>query len=102
MKGIMNTILQADIFFFISTILLAAATVVFIVAIVYVIKILKEARSIAALVRREGERIAADIDTFRDNLREEGMSPSGVFSFVSGLVKKGKAFGQRKRSRKSD
>lgn len=81
----MSDLIQADIFFFIASVLLTIATVVFIVAIVYVIKILREARSIAAIVRRETDMLASDFEALRQRLRDKGVSPGKAFSFVSGF-----------------
>lgn len=86
----MDNIVQADIFFFVASILLTIATVVFIVAIVYVIKILREARSIAGVIRRETETIAADFESLRERMRDNGISPGKAFSFVSGFFKRGR------------
>jgi hypothetical protein len=83
----MSNIAQSDIFFFIASILLTLATVVFIVAIIYVIKLLREARSIAAIIRQEADLLSEDLRTIRAKVRTEGISAGRALSFVSGFFK---------------
>ncbi len=97
----MNELLQADIFFFVSTILLSAISVVFIVALFYVVKVVKDVRSITRIVHRETERLATDVESLRESMKRSDWSPGGIFSFVSSFVKGGRKAGKGTAKRSS-
>ena len=93
----MNNIIQADIFFFTSTVLLSLVAIVFIVVLIYLIKVLREARAVAALVHKEAERLAGDLEAVREKIREESFSVGNVFSLVTGFMGKKKSRGSRRK-----
>src|SRR5437868_6086228 len=82
-----KSMVHADIFFFVSTILFVLTAGIFIVAIVYVIEILKDVRHITGVARTQSDLIAGDIAEFRENIRKEGLSLKGLFSSFFNLFK---------------
>lgn len=84
----MNDLLHADIFFFVSTIMLSAISIAFIIAIIYVLKILKEIRSLAAFLRGEAEKIAGDIENARQKVRGGAAYMSGLLTLLAGFFGK--------------
>lgn len=83
-------LVHADVFFFVSTILLTLLALVFVVALVYVISLVSEARRIMRLVRQEVEQAAADLEVLRAKVKE-GSFPFLISSF----------FGRKKRKNSS-
>lgn len=88
-----ESFIQADIFFFITTIAIVLVTIGLIVAIVYVIKILRTVSEVTDKVKEESEEVIADIKTLRTNIKSEGFRLAAVGDFFSRI------FG-RKKSRK--
>lgn len=85
----MDSLIHADIFFFLSSILLTAATLVFIIAIFYLLRILKDVRAIAALARSEAEKLSGDLEVIREKFRNgRALAPAGILGILSGIWKK--------------
>jgi hypothetical protein len=69
----MNDILHANIFFFITSIVVVVLGILAIVGLYYILSILKNIRDITRRAERGSEILAADLEDFRENIREEGM-----------------------------
>ena len=67
----MQTLVHADIFFFITTIAVILLTIVFVVILVYIVVILKDIRELSRIVRREGAEIAEDVHNIRTEIKDE-------------------------------
>ncbi|MFA6094428.1 MAG: hypothetical protein WC757_00885 [Candidatus Paceibacterota bacterium] len=80
----MNSLIHADIFFFITTIALIAFSIIGVVALIYIIKILVDARFIVRAFRGEVEGIIVDIKDFRSKVKEGGAK----FRLFADLFKK--------------
>ena len=81
----MTEVLQANVFFFITSIAVIAFTLLLCIALYHVIKILKSVRSIVARIEEGSEVIAEDIAYLRQYFKEG--------SLISHLV--GLFFGRR-------
>lgn len=68
----MNSFIQADVFFFITTIAVVLLVVLFAVLLVYLIKIMKDAREVTKKLSEETSAILDDIHRLREFLRSEG------------------------------
>jgi len=68
-----ESLIHADIFFFISTIALVVISIGLCIALFYAIKILRTVREIAEKVQKESEEALNDIRRLRHELRDEGM-----------------------------
>ncbi len=84
-----ESLIHADIFFFISTIVLVIFSIAFGMILFYVLRIVKNVRYISERLRVEGVEIIEDIKKFRGMLREEGIK----WKHVAGLIR---AFFSRK------
>lgn len=85
-----ETLIHADIFFFISTIALILVSIGIIIALVYAIKILKNFKDVSDRVNQESVEIVADVKTLRRNLRDEGLKWKHVIDLVRNFfVRKG-------------
>ena len=85
----MNTLIHADIFFFITAISVVILTVGLGVALFYVIRILKNVNQISATVKEESDNIKEDIGILRKEIREEGFKMGYVFRFFKKLFDRG-------------
>ncbi len=64
----MSEIVKADVFFFVSTLAVVAVTILLIVAIIYAIAILRDARKLSSMVREEGEEMVSDFSVIRKRI----------------------------------
>ncbi len=86
-----ESILKADIFFVVTTVAVSLVSVGSVVALVYVIRILRDVKILSTKMKVEGEKILDDMDEFREETK------SGV-RFAVNLI--GKMIGiSRKRSK---
>lgn len=68
----METLIQADIFFFITSISVVLATIAIGVISFYVVRILRDVKDITREARREVQHIVEDVSELREDLKEEG------------------------------
>jgi xanthine/uracil permease len=81
----MDTLIHADIFFFVTTIAVVLITALFIVAILYIVRILNDLHYISKVVRTETDHLAEDFEEIRDRLKREGLF-SGLANLITGLI----------------
>jgi membrane protein implicated in regulation of membrane protease activity len=83
----METLMKADIFFFVTTIAVVAVTICLVYAAYYLIRILRNVEEISEEVKQESQLVREDIGDLRANIREEGVKVkhfTNFFSHVSG------------------
>jgi uncharacterized protein YoxC len=86
-----ESLIHADIFFFISTIALVLISIGIVIATIYVIKILKNIREISDKVNAESTEIVSDVKKLRHALRDEGIKWKHVTDLIrSFFMRKGK------------
>jgi uncharacterized protein YoxC len=86
-----ESLIHADIFFFISTIALVLISIGIVVVLVYVIKILRNVGEVTDKIKVESGEIVEDLKKLRANLRDEGMKWRHVADLVRMFfMKKGK------------
>ncbi|OHA62951.1 MAG: hypothetical protein A2748_00530 [Candidatus Wildermuthbacteria bacterium RIFCSPHIGHO2_01_FULL_45_20] len=97
----MDTLVKADIFFFITSIAAVLITLVCCVALFYVVQILRDLRYIVRKFREESDQIINDIEDLRSYVKEEGKK---AFNIGKLLQFGSTVWGKRKRSarRKKD
>ena len=81
----MTTLVHADIFFFITTIVTVALGILVAVALWYVVLILRDLRHLSDLARTGGEKLAGDLDGLRAAAKEEGVKIKSIFDFFLSL-----------------
>ncbi len=79
----METLLKADIFFFITTCAVAIVAVCVGIITFYFIQILKDVKRISETLSREGEKVAEDIDLVRETLKEKGNIIGSMLSTIT-------------------
>ena len=89
----MDTLVHADIFFFVTTIAVVVVAAVLAVALVYLVRILNDVKRIAEQVREETILFREDIHDLREQVRHEGLRLRGFLDLITGF------FGKKKTSR---
>ena len=78
----MATLIHADIFFFITSIVTVVLSILLAIALFYIILILRDLRHLSGLVRKGGETLAEDMGEIRSAMIEGGTKmKSLVFDF---------------------
>jgi ABC-type bacteriocin/lantibiotic exporter with double-glycine peptidase domain len=90
----MDTLIHADIFFFISTIALVFISLGLVIAIIYLIKILRDVSEVSHKVKEESIEIIDNVKTLRTDIKREGFRFASLLSFFTAMFKK------RRRSKK--
>ena len=69
----MNTLIHADIFFFVTTIVVILVALGVIIALYYVIRILRTVSQVSETVKNESEEIVKDVHALRGEIKKEGV-----------------------------
>ena len=77
----MESIIKADIFFFITSIAVAVFIIGMIIAMVYVIRILNDMKRISKTMLKESDKFANDIDSIREAVKSEGAKAKTIANF---------------------
>lgn len=75
----MQTLIHADIFFFITSIVVVILAIFAIVILFYVLRIVRSVDHIVDNIKKESDSVAADIEMLRTNIKEKG---THLFSFL--------------------
>ncbi len=88
----MDSLLKADIFFVITSASVVVVAVFLVIALVYVIRIVKDVKYVSKRVKAEADLIALDIDAARAKIKEEGYKAASIadyfMSFLPGRKKR--------------
>ena len=77
----MESIIKADIFFFITSIAVAVFIIGMIIAMAYVIRILNDMKRISKTILKESDKFANDIDSLREAVKSEGAKAKTIANF---------------------
>ena len=95
----MDTLIHADIFFFVTTIAVIVITVALTVLIVYLVKVFRSIRKIADMVSDETVLVRKDIADLRSEVRVRGARALGAFDWIERFFGKTKKSRSRKKSK---
>ena len=95
----MDTLVQADIFFFITSIAIVIVTIAVLIALFFLIQILRDVRYTSKRIREEADRIVSDVDDLRNFLKKEGKRAINLKELVGGVLH---MFQGKKRVRKAE
>ena len=84
----MDTLIKADVFFFITTVAIIVLSLLLAVLIIYIIKISKDIKYISNKAKNEADLIAEDLSDLRENVKEKGVKLKYLISFFNNLRKK--------------
>ncbi len=86
----MESLIKSDIFFFITTICIVLVTILFVVILIYLIRVLKDIDFLSKKIKKEGEEIIDDAHNVRMDLKTHAKKASDLISKFSFLNKKTK------------
>jgi hypothetical protein len=82
----MQTLVHADIFFFISTICLVLLSILVEIGLYYAIGILRDVREVTARINKASTDIERDLDALRYSVKAEGAKVKGIADLVLGFI----------------
>lgn len=85
-----QTLLKADIFFFVSTLAVVVLTLLLLVGLIYVISILKTIKKISRTAQTGAETIVEGIQEAKKEVDKNGFVPTAIGKIFSGIYKKSK------------
>jgi biopolymer transport protein ExbB/TolQ len=78
-----QSLIHADIFFFITTIALVVISIGLSIAMFYLIKILRDASFVSDKIKQESTELITDIKKLRESIKDEGLK----WKYVSEMVR---------------
>ena len=90
----MDTLVQAEIFFIVTTVFVGIISIGAAIATYFIIGILRDLKHLTGVLKEESERINGDLAHLHGVVREEGTKLKAVFDFLL-------AFGQHRKSTKN-
>jgi uncharacterized protein YoxC len=87
----MSSVVQSDVFFFITGFAVILLSLALFVALVYVILVFRKVKEILEVAKRETQLIAEDIDALRSNVKQEGLKMKSFLSFIQSIYKRKKS-----------
>ena len=82
----MTEVVHADIFFFITSVVVIVVGAGLAVATYFVIDILRDVRVVAKKVRKASDELEQDFEDLRSNIKSEGVRVRTVFEMVLGFM----------------
>lgn len=82
----MNNVLQSDIFFFISSVSVVFITLLMIVAMIYIISILRDIRSFFKTIRTGADALSEDISQVREKLNSKGIWTGMLLALMAAVT----------------
>lgn len=92
----MSNVLQSEIFFFISSVSVVFIAILMIVAMIYIISILKDIRSFFKTIRIGAETLSEDISQVREKLNNKGIWTGMLLALMAAVT----GFAQKHQSSK--
>ena len=86
----MSNLIQADIFFFITSFSVVVFSFLMIVIFYYVIRILRDIKHISRIAKEESEIISDELSEFRINIKREGAKLKHLSNVFTKVYKKSK------------
>ncbi|MES2213606.1 MAG: hypothetical protein V4473_02080 [Patescibacteria group bacterium] len=85
----MSSILTSDVFFFVTTIAVVMIAVGVIVALVYIVRILRDVKTLSNKVKDEGQKILSDMNGYREDIKRQGFGLRDMLTWL-GIINKPK------------
>ena len=97
----MQTLVHADIFFFISTIALVVLSIGVGIGLYYAVSIVRDVREVTTRIKKASGDLERDLDALRYSVKAEGARVKGMADLVLGFVGRALApkAGKRKKSK---
>ncbi len=75
----MNELVHADIFFFITSVAVVVVSIGMLIALYFIIQIVRDVRAIVAKLRKAGDDLERDLTELRAQVRNEGGKVKTLF-----------------------
>ena len=82
----MNAFVQADIFFFVTTLAILVVTIAIVIALFFFIQILRDVRHVSKRAREESDRFLTDMEDLRRFLKKEGKRAIDVKGVLESII----------------
>lgn len=82
----MEALVQADIFFFITAIAVVFGTGAFLVAMWYVIQILRDVREISTKAKNAADKLEVDFEALRTDLKHKGTKVGSIADMLLAFI----------------
>jgi hypothetical protein len=86
----MDTLIHADIFFFVTTVVVIVVGIALTVALIYLANVLSDIKEITKQVKEETILFREDIGELRGDIKKEGFRIERFMAFLKNLFKKTK------------
>lgn len=84
----MNTLIHADIFFFVSTVCFAVLAIFALVALIYAIKILANVKKLSERATTEGNYLMDEMHDMADRMKRRAMNPLFAYLLIKRLIRR--------------
>lgn len=84
----MNSLIHADVFFFVTTIVVALIGIVGVIASIYIVGILRNVKTISDRIKKEGLEIVDEISEWRSHISKSGFGLGTLFMFIQKFLGK--------------
>jgi cell division protein FtsL len=98
----MTEVVHADIFFFITAIAVVLVTILFSIALVFAIFILRDIRAVTMKVRKASDELEQDFESLRLQMKNEGVRVKTIFELALGFLKRQIPRARSKKKAKED
>lgn len=82
----MDILFKADIFFFISTMAIAIVVIAIVIALFFLIQILRDVRYTTKRIRDGADNIISDVDDLREFVKREGKRAVDIKEVIDGVL----------------
>lgn len=96
----MDTLIHADIFFFVTTIAVVVITIALTVLVVYLVKVFRNVRKITDAVSEEMVLLRRDISDLRNEIRERGARAATGIDWIEQFFGRAKKSRSKKKSKR--
>ncbi len=81
-----SSLIHADIFFFITSVVVIVFGILICIALIYIVRILKNAASLSDTVKKEGDAFAEDFSELREVYMTEGKKLAYFLQFLTKII----------------
>ena len=92
----MNNVLQSDVFFFISSVSVVFIALALLIAIMYVVKILRDIHGFLLAIRKGTDALSEDFSQVRMKLNDKGIWTGFILSIITAVT----GFSQKRHDKK--
>jgi hypothetical protein len=82
----METLIHADIFFFITAIAVAVVGLGMAIALYFIIMILRDVHAVVQKIRKASDELEQDFEDFRATVKHEGVRIKTIVELVRGFI----------------